>query len=272
MMTSPSSSFIGNMLMKATFPVAGLHQSIDSQNLERYRLLVIGDNDCGKTCLLNAFVKSDFEVDESPSGVFEECTAPVRIGTRQIEFMLWDLSGHEDYDGLRVELYRDADVFLVCFDIGNPDSLKSADDMWIQEIKDEAPETPFILIGCKNDLRTDANIEYFLSVPGMQNETENTESVDRPKAEKIAAESGAKDYLECCAKTRFNISEVFKSAAHAVLSKNDPSFNSRDKNFGLKNLSRYARRRSTEVQERLQVKKGKPFFSPEKNGRRGTIF
>lgn len=37
--------------------------------------------------------------------------------------------GHEDYDGLRVELYRDADVFLVCFDIGNPDSLKSADDM-----------------------------------------------------------------------------------------------------------------------------------------------
>ena len=37
--------------------------------------------------------------------------------------------GHEDYDGLRVELYQDADVFLVCFDIGNPNSLESAEDM-----------------------------------------------------------------------------------------------------------------------------------------------
>ncbi len=37
--------------------------------------------------------------------------------------------GHEDYDGLRIELYKDADIFLVCFDIGNPESLTNADDV-----------------------------------------------------------------------------------------------------------------------------------------------
>ena len=32
----------------------------------------------------------------------------------------------------------------------------------------------------------------------------------------------ARDYIECCAKTRWNIKEVFRGAADAILHKDDP--------------------------------------------------
>ena len=38
-------------------------------------------------------------------------------------------TGLELWDSLRHEMYRDTDVFLICFDIGNPATLKSAVDL-----------------------------------------------------------------------------------------------------------------------------------------------
>ena len=92
------------------------------------------------------------------------------------------------------------------------------------------------------------------------------------QAEKAAADFGAKEYIECCSKTKFNINEVFKMAAHVILSKTDPSYSLQNKSSnGF--LSKYGRRRSTEVGvEKLQMKKGKLLFSPERNVRRGSLF
>jgi len=271
--TSPSSSFIGSMLMKATVPITlSSENQFKNEDPERYTLMVVGDNNCGKTCLLKSFVMSDFEVDESNCGIFEECTVKVKIGTRMIEFMLWDLSGHEDYDGLRVELFQNADIYLVCFDIGNPASLENVLDVWIPEIQYVTPDVPFIMVGLKNDLRTDSNLEYYLSVPGIQNGNENEDSVGKTKAEKAAADAGAKEYIECCSKTKFNIEEVFKMAAHVLLCKNDSSYSLHNKS-GSGFLSRYGRRRSTEVGvDKLPLKRGKLLFSSERSTRRGTFF
>lgn len=51
------------MLMKATIPMAiQAEKAVNCEEMQRYCLMVVGDNKCGKTCLLNSFVKSDFEV------------------------------------------------------------------------------------------------------------------------------------------------------------------------------------------------------------------
>lgn len=42
-----------------------------------------------------------------------------------------------------------------------------------------------------------------------------------PQAVSVAQSIGARDYVECCAKTRWNVKEVFKSAADAILHKDD---------------------------------------------------
>lgn len=41
------------------------------------------------------------------------------------------------------------------------------------------------------------------------------------QAVSVAQSTGARGYVECCAKTRWNVKEVFKSAADAILHKDD---------------------------------------------------
>ena len=47
------------------------------------------------------------------------------------------------------------------------------------EISDACPGVPYLLIGCKNDLRSDAALQYYLTVPGQ--ESEENDSVTRAK-------------------------------------------------------------------------------------------
>ena len=53
--------------MKATIPITlSSENQLKNKDPDRYTLMVIGDNNCGKTCLLKSFVMSDFEV----NGIF----------------------------------------------------------------------------------------------------------------------------------------------------------------------------------------------------------
>ena len=50
-------------------------------------------------------------------------------------------------------IFREADVFLLCYRISDPASLFSAINFWCPEIRCYAPTTPIILVGCQSDLR-----------------------------------------------------------------------------------------------------------------------
>lgn len=187
------------------------------QATERYKLSVVGDGECGKTSLLNALVKSDFDAEESC--IFDECVTDITTEESRLEVMLWEISGLEDYESIRREMYRDSDVILICFDIGHPPSLQSVVNKWVPEVSNACPGVPYLLIGCKNDLRTDSALQFYLTVPGQ--EPEESDSISRIQAVSVAQSVGARGYVECCAKTRWNVKEVFKSAADAILHKDD---------------------------------------------------
>ncbi|XP_066926236.1 uncharacterized protein [Clytia hemisphaerica] len=208
----------------------------------RYKIVVVGEDNCGKTCLLNSFSRRTFTMDTAVT--YDDGVSTIRYGSKQVEFVMWDLSGCSDYDGLRIELYRDTDLFLVCFDIGNSESLDAAIDIWIPEIQFEEPNASFILVGCKHDLRQ----EYSLPTSPETSSTISPEyrhTVSKSKAEQVARDWGAKDYIECCAKTGYNIPEVFKSAAQVFLASNEDKSNA----YGFKGLSMFRRRKSNDTSE-----------------------
>ncbi|GFT08508.1 ras-like GTP-binding protein rhoA [Trichonephila clavipes] len=60
------------------------------------------------------------------------------------------------YDTVRPLSYKDASVFLLCFTIGNPDTLDSTVNKWFPEIRQHSQNIPIILCGCQSDLRNDA--------------------------------------------------------------------------------------------------------------------
>ena len=47
------------------------------------------------------------------------------------------------------------DVFLVCFAVDDPGSLKSVEGNWVPELRRYLPKTPFVLVGTRADRRDD---------------------------------------------------------------------------------------------------------------------
>uniref|UniRef100_A0A182WAE3 Uncharacterized protein n=1 Tax=Anopheles minimus TaxID=112268 RepID=A0A182WAE3_9DIPT len=100
-----------------------------------------------------------------------------------VELALWDTAGQEDYDRLRPLSYPDTDVILMCFSVDSPDSLENIPEKW----------TPEELAKMKQE-------------PVKPQE-------GRAMAEKINAFA----YLECSAKSKEGVREVFETATRAAL-------------------------------------------------------
>lgn len=128
----------------------------------------------------------------------------------QVELALWDTAGQEDYDRLRPLSYPDTDVILMCFSIDNPDSLENIPEKWTPEVKHFCPNVPIILVGNKRDLRNDEGTKRELMK--MKQEPVRIED-GRAMADKINAFA----YLECSAKTKDGVREVFETATRAAL-------------------------------------------------------
>jgi len=123
---------------------------------------------------------------------------------------LWDTAGQEDYDRLRPLSYPDTDVILMCFSIDSPDSLENIPEKWTPEVKHFCPNVPIILVGNKKDLRNDEVTKREL----MKMKQEPVRSDEgKTMADKINAYS----YLECSAKSKDGVREVFETATRAAL-------------------------------------------------------
>eukprot|EP00127_Corallochytrium_limacisporum_P002736 Clim_evm45s136 gene=Clim_evmTU45s136 len=175
----------------------------------RKKLVIVGDGACGKTCLLIVFSKDQFPEVYVPT-VFENYVADIEVDNKVVELALWDTAGQEDYDRLRPLSYPDTDVILMCFAVDNPDSLENIPEKWAPEVNHFCPNVPVILVGLKKDLRNDENTKKELAK--MKQEPLKFEQ-GKAMAERI----GAHKYMECSAKTKDNVKEVFEAATRAAL-------------------------------------------------------
>lgn len=107
----------------------------------------------GKTCMLTSYTTNAFPESYIPT-VHDYYNANVMVDGVTISLGLWDTAGQEDYDRLRPLAFPRTDVFLVCFDISSKDSLDAAASKYVPEITHHCPGVPYILVGCKSDLRS----------------------------------------------------------------------------------------------------------------------
>ena len=175
----------------------------------RKKLVIVGDGACGKTCLLSTFSKDEFPEVHVPT-VFETDVADIEVDGTLVELALWDTAGQEDYDRLRPLSYPDTDVILMCFSIDSPDSLENIPEKWTPEVKHFCPNVPIILVGNKKDLRNDENTRRELTKMKQ-------EPVKFEEAKAICEKINGYEYLECSAKTKEGVRDVFKTATTAAL-------------------------------------------------------
>ena len=111
--------------------------------------------------------------------------------------------GQDDYDRIRPLSYPNTDIFLLCFSLVRHITLENVHGKWLPEVRHYSPETPFILVGTKFDLRNQSN--------------EKVTTIEGQKAAKKMGKQCQK-YMECSALTQVGLKEVFDQAIIIVLS------------------------------------------------------
>ncbi|XP_058387354.1 rho-related GTP-binding protein RhoF isoform X2 [Diceros bicornis minor] len=120
-------------------------------------------------------------------------------------------SGQEDYDRLRPLSYQNTHLVLICYDVMNPTSYDNVLIKWYPEVTHFCRGTPMVLIGCKTDLRKDK--EQLRKLRAAQ-----LEPITYTQGQSACEQIQAALYLECSAKFRENVEDVFREAAKVALS------------------------------------------------------
>lgn len=179
---------------------AGLAPSVRAQDrVINKKLVVVGDNGVGKSCLLITYATGTFPGEYVP-GVFDNYSINVTAHGRQLNVGLWDTAGQDDYDVLRPMTYPQTDLFLICFDVASRGSFEHVASKWVPELAAFDRRVPFLVVGCKLDLR-----ESGQAVVGTN------------EALLLAEKVGAAGYHECSARTPAGLPYLFGSAHRIML-------------------------------------------------------
>ncbi|KAJ8684185.1 hypothetical protein QAD02_019977 [Eretmocerus hayati] len=153
-----------------------------------------------------------------------------------VSLRLWDTFGDHEKD--RRFAYGRSDVVLLCFSITNPVSLKNCKAMWYPEIRRFCPQTPVLLVGCKNDLRymyrDETYLSFFRDRSPFVRATRKSDLVMPDEARAVAKELGI-SYYETSVFTYYGVNEVFENCIRAAL------IARRQQRFWMTNLKRVKR-------------------------------
>ena len=168
------------------------------------KLVIIGDGGVGKTSLFIAYCCDEFPYNYVPV-VFDNYVKAVPFAEETYHLQFWDTGGGEEYDTLRPLSYPNTSIFLVCFSVTQPASFRNVTEMWVPEIKHHCPNTPFLLLGTKVDLRVDrATLDKLDKNKGKP--------VSKEEGELLAKSLKAAAYIECSSLTREGVKNVFDQA------------------------------------------------------------
>jgi len=147
-------------------------------------------------------------MDDYVPTLFDNFSAIEEVDGQVINVTLWDTAGQEDYAHLRATCYTSTDIFLLCFSTVHMDSFDNLKHKWIIELKANAPDTPFVLVGTKTDLRDQ-----------VADAEKSPDVISFKQGQKRAKEIKALGYVECSAKDPQSVNQVFLEAIKAVLDK-----------------------------------------------------
>ena len=120
--------------------------------IPKYKLIFLGDQSVGKSCILNRFMNDTFTEEYQATIGLDFQSKNVQIDGQDIHLLLYDTAGQEKFRSLIPMYTRDANIILLVYDIASKDSFDHLPD-WIHDLSNvKFDEVIFALVGNKNDL------------------------------------------------------------------------------------------------------------------------
>jgi Ras-related protein Rab-6A len=118
----------------------------------KYKLIFLGDQSVGKSCILNRFLNDTFIENYQATIGLDFQSKNVQIENQDIHLLLYDTAGQEKFRSLIPMYTRDANIVLLVYDISNRDSFNHLPD-WLKDLTNvNFDEVIFAIVANKVDL------------------------------------------------------------------------------------------------------------------------
>ena len=175
---------------------------MDDQNVETFKIILVGESGVGKTSIITQFIDEIFQQDQQSTigGTFSNKT--LKCDNRYLKLEIWDTAGQERYRSVTNMFYKDSNAAILVYDITSKYSFEELRDYWAEQIKNTAPkEIILVVVGNKSDL-----IE--------------SQNVDEGEAREVAKKLNAL-FLETSAKNQSGINDLFIQIAKKYTNANN---------------------------------------------------
>ena len=179
------------------------------KEIPKYKIIFLGDQGTGKSCILNRFVEDKFDDNYQATIGLDFQSKNVKIDNQDVHLLLYDTAGQEKFRSLIPMYTRDANIIILVYDITRKESFNHIPD-WINGLTNvNFDNVIFALVGNKIDL-------------------DDKREVNKDEGIKLAQEKKC-IFEEVSAKTAENFSELFyKQLFDEIVNKFKPGVNGND--------------------------------------------
>lgn len=161
-----------------------------------FKILLIGDTNVGKSCLLLRFADDTYTGSFISTIVVDFKIRTIEVEHKIIKLQIWDTAGQERFRTITSSYYRGAHGIIVVYDVTDKESFNHVPE-WLNEIEKYACENVNkLLFGNKSDL--------------------TAKRVVSTEQGKEFAESQGIEFLETSAKEATNVEQAFLTLATQI--------------------------------------------------------
>ncbi len=134
---------------------------LDQGGLYRFKFVILGDHEVGKTSLVRRFVENKFSHDYRATIGLNILSHSSEFFGNNVTYSLWDVGAQKYFERFRRTYYLGTQAAFLVFDLTNKETFENINN-WYDElegfIKDR--EIPLIIVGNKSDLKDQREVSY----------------------------------------------------------------------------------------------------------------
>ncbi|HME51099.1 MAG TPA: GTP-binding protein [Candidatus Lokiarchaeia archaeon] len=135
----------------AAFPEAEVETANSEAIQKKFKVIVCGDPNVGKTSLILRFTRNVFKRTYIATLGVNITEKHVKINDRSLMLIFWDVAGQSKFTTVRKQFYKGSYGVILVFDVTDPNSFQNI-KKWYKDVKSSIKNINGIIIGNKTDL------------------------------------------------------------------------------------------------------------------------